>query len=104
MEKEIVICSAVRVGERIWRGHRHGHALQAMRDELSWEMTGKEMNDFYKGDHPNQAGGKMEQGFITSENRYVSREEGRKLQEAAGIKSIDKDGYRGDSLYSEDLY
>jgi hypothetical protein len=98
MEKEICICAAVKVGNRIWRGHRHGHAMQAMRDELSWEMTGKQMHDFYIGDN------KMEQGFITSENRYVGREEGRCLQDLAGIKSVDKDGYRGNTLFSEDLY
>lgn len=98
MEKEIVICSAVKLGNRIWRGHRHGHALQAMRDELGWEMTGKDLHNLYIGD------GKMEQGFITSKNRYVSREEGRILQDLSGIKSVDKDGYRYDTLFSEDLY
>lgn len=99
MEKEIVICSAVKVGKRIWRGHRHGHALQAMRDELSGGgMAEKELRSFYIGD------GKIKQGFITSENRFVSREEALKLQKAAGIKSVDKSGYRKDELFSEDLY
>jgi len=99
MEKEIIICSAIKAGKRIWRGHRHEHALQAMRDKLSGGgMTEKELRSFYIGD------GKMEQGFITSENRFVSREEALKLQKAAGIKSVDKDGYRGDILFSEDLY
>ena len=77
--------------------------MQAMRDEMGWEMTGKELHAFYIGDGKN-GGGKMEQGFITSKNRYVSREEGRKLQDEAGIKSIDKDGYRYNTLFSEDLY
>jgi hypothetical protein len=44
------------------------------------------------------------QGFITSTGRFVEREEGRKLQDAAGIPSADPGGYRGDTLYSEDLY
>ncbi len=93
MKKEIVICSAVKVGDKIWRGHRHNHALQAMRDELSQKMTDKKLCSLHE-----------EQGFITSKNRYVSRKKGRKLQEAAGIKSIDENGYRGDLLFSEDLY
>lgn len=46
-----------------------------------------------------------EQGFITSENRFVDRKEGCKLQRAAGIKSVDKNHpYLHDELYSEDLY
>lgn len=97
-EKEKIICSAIKINGHIWRGHRHGHAMQAMRDELGWEMTGKELHNFYIGED------KLEQGFITSKGKYVSREEGRKLQDEAGIKSVDKDGYRGATLFSEDLY
>ena len=41
---------------------------------------------------------------VTSRNRFVSRKEGRQLQDAAGIPSAAEGGYRGDSLYSEDLY
>lgn len=44
------------------------------------------------------------QGFITSRNRYVEREEGLKLQLAAGIASVSPDGYRPPNLYSQDLY
>lgn len=44
------------------------------------------------------------QGFITSRNRYVTREEAYILQTAAGIKSFSEGGYRGLKLYSEDLY
>ena len=66
-----------------------------MRDELSYNMSRKEML-------PKLA--KLRQGFITSENRYVGREEGRILQDKAGIKSADKGGYRGKTLFSEDLY
>ena len=42
------------------------------------------------------------QGFITSIGRYVTRHEGRELQDAACIPS--KVGYRGNLLFSEDLY
>jgi hypothetical protein len=41
---------------------------------------------------------------LTSESRFVDRQEGLKLQLAAGIVSAAKGGCRGDELYSEDLY
>lgn len=85
--KEIVICAAIKYDNGvIVRGHRHAdcyHTGLRMR-------IGKDING--------------EQGFITSTNRFVSREEGRKLQDAAGIKSVDPEGYRGTTLFSEDLY
>jgi hypothetical protein len=43
------------------------------------------------------------QGFVTSRNRFVTREEGMKLQITAGIPSVGG-GYRGNRLFSEDLY
>ena len=86
--KEFVICSAVKTTTgRIIRGHRHGDCYKAI---LS------------RGLKPSN--GVNAQGFITSKNRYVSRDEGRKLQDAAGIKSVDPEGYRGTTLFSEDLY
>ncbi|MGE3278053.1 MAG: hypothetical protein AB7O67_23320 [Vicinamibacterales bacterium] len=48
--------------------------------------------------------GEDAQGFVTSRGRYVTRSEGRQLQEAAGIGSVSPSGYRGDLLFSEDLY
>lgn len=87
--REIVICSAVRSqeGSIIMRGFRHSDCIRSLRE---------------RGISP---GLKPEdQGFITSTNRYVTREEGRKLQDAAGIPSADPEGYRGDTLFSEDLY
>lgn len=87
--KEIVICAAVKTRSgKIFRGHRHSDAIKAAHEE-GWTM--KDL-------------GFADQGFITSLNRYVSREEGRKLQNEAGIKSADPEGYRGDTLFSEDLY
>ncbi len=44
------------------------------------------------------------QGFRTSHGRFVSREEGRKIQDAAGIPSASPRGYVADTLFSEDLY
>lgn len=86
-EPETCICAAIRcIREgRIVRGHRHGDCIQ----------TAVKMLIDPHG---------CEQGFITSRNRFVGRVEGRKLQDAAGIPSYDRDGYRGDTLFSEDLY
>jgi hypothetical protein len=82
---EICICAAVKDETGyIWRGHRHGDCMLAA-------ITAK---------HSPHG----EQGFMTSKNRFVNREDGRKLQDAAGIPSADKDGYRGTTLFSEDLY
>ena len=86
--KEICICAAV-IAENgdIYRGHRHCDCISAITDR-GLKLQKEEGS----------------QGFITSTGRYVDRREGRKLQESAGILSIDPDGYRGDELYSEDLY
>ena len=86
--KEIVICAAVMADDgSIYRGHRHGDAMNACR------QTGRKL-----------ANGREQQGFITSLNRYVTREEARRLQDEAGIESVDPEGYRGKTLFSEDLY
>lgn len=88
-EKEIVICAAIqyKCGELI-RGHRHDDCIaNANKREVPLEAKGAIM------------------GFITSKNRFVDRIEGMKIQKAAGIPSAwQKDGYRGDLLFSEDLY
>jgi hypothetical protein len=94
VEKETVICAAVRFGGKVWRGNRHPNAMEAMRDELSYTMNRKEMME---------ANIDREQGFITSRNRYVDRAEGLQIQLNAGIASVEPEGYKG-QLYSEDLY
>jgi len=86
--KEICICAAVKTTNGyIVRGHRHADCIHSI----------KRM-----GLKPSKS--PKAQGFITSKNRYVTREQGRKLQDGAGIPSADKNGYMGDTLYSEDLY
>ncbi len=83
--KEIVICAAIKYKDgSIIRGHRHGDCAYDCHLPLKKDFKGHV------------------QGFITSTNRFVTREEGRKLQDAAGIKSVDR--YRADTLFSEDLY
>lgn len=84
--KEIVICAGTKTSNgTIIRGQRHCDCYHtALRIRI---------------DEPD-----AKQGFITSTGRYVSREEGRKLQDLAGIKSVSPDGYQENTLFSEDLY
>lgn len=91
---EKVICAAVMHEGKIWFGHRHYHALQAMNDELSYHMTRQEISAL-----------KVEQGFVTSVGRFVNRYVAMDIQKAAGIKPVDTGRYRVDvMLFSEDLY
>lgn len=96
--KETIICSAVKSEDgKIYRGHRHGDAMRVCSGTKIILPTGVcRQRKLWNG--------RSQQGFITSRNRYVLRKEARKLQEDAGIKSVDKDGYRHDTLFSEDLY
>lgn len=99
-EPEIVICSAIRLEDgRVFRGHRHGDCIRTAHDLVMYQ------HEKFDGPHWQCPYGDG-QGFITSKNRYVTREEGMRLQLAAGIesKSLDGKGYRGDELFSEDLY
>lgn len=86
--REIVICAAVLTPQGdLYRGHRHSDCFHTMQNEgKTSEIAGSE------------------QGFVTSLNRFVTREEGRKIQDAAGIKSMSPEGYMGNTLFSEDLY
>jgi hypothetical protein len=85
--KEICICAAVKDEDGyIWIGHRHCDCISLMTEVGKMPCT------------------TSVQGFVTSFNRFVDRFDGYKLQIAAGIMSKDKDGYRGERLFSEDLY
>jgi hypothetical protein len=87
MEHEVCICAAIKMGGLIIRGHRHDDCLRNLKARrLDAEP--------------------IVQGFITSRNRFVGREEAMRLQKAAGAKSMySPDGeLRGDILFSEDLY
>lgn len=91
MEKEIVICSAIYLIEGlIIRGHRHSDCYRNL--------------EIRSGRRISNHGKEIIEGFITSKNRFVDRKEARLIQEEAGIKSVSKDGYHGDILFSEDLY
>jgi hypothetical protein len=86
---EICICSAVKTTDGIIiRGHRHRDCIEGI-----IRRGKKPAKDFNA------------QGFITSQNRFVDREEGFRLQKLAGIKSANPEGYNSAGwLYSEDLY
>lgn len=86
---EICICAAVKTEcGKIIRGHRHFDCIRSINE--------RDLKIAYPS---NEA-----QGFITSLNRFVSRTEGRKLQDQAGLLSVAKDGFRSGTLFSEDLY
>lgn len=71
----------------VFCGHNHLMCLHQM-----VAMTGKRQSE----------AGPEEQGFITSTNRFVNREEAAKI--ALACKQIEKLNYSSKDLYSEDLY
>jgi hypothetical protein len=90
--KEICICAAIKLEDgTLIRGQRHGDAIETALRRCNLDIV-QMMSRPY------------EQGFITSSNKFVSRREGYALQIMAGIESIAEGGYRGDQLFSEDLY
>lgn len=74
----------------IVRGHRHHHAIRAMKEIPRYQNDKAPFGD--------------DQGFVTSRGRYVNRKEALVLQRMAGISSVAPSGYRGSELYSEDVY
>lgn len=91
MNKEIIICAAVlgADGVKLIRGHRHHDAIRTLHGIPGYEK------DHVPPEH---------QGFITSGGRFVGRKEALKIQREAGMPCHQPSGYRGDELYSEDLY
>ena len=86
--KEICICAAVITEDGIIiRGQRHRDCFHTI------HRKGKKISKDFKA-----------QGFITSKNRYVNREEGFVLQINAGMKSANPEGYTPGLLFTEDLY
>lgn len=83
---ETIICAAIQTVEgKIVRGHRHHDCIKTA---FGMKLTPDTLET---------------QGFITSTNRFVTREQAYYIQKAAGIESA-CGGYRGNYLYSEDLY
>jgi hypothetical protein len=92
--KEFIICSAIRIDStgKIYYGHRHNHCRDAASDELSWNMSRKEISKVEKTE-----------GFITNQNRFVDRKEGLIIA-LDNNQVLDKNEIRGNGLHSEDLY
>jgi hypothetical protein len=96
---EICICAAIRLPDgRVIRGHRHCHCIQTALDMVMWNGGVNPGTHHWSDDMGH------DQGFVTSRNRYVGREQALQLQLAAGIKSACSSGYRARELFSEDLY
>jgi hypothetical protein len=97
MWHETCIVAAIRLPDgRIIRGQRHSDCIKRAVELVEWNGG--------KKDGVWDVSMSTDQGFITSLNRYVGREEGYQLQIAAGIESVASGGYRGETLFSEDLY
>lgn len=88
---EICICAALKLTDgTVIREYRHDRCYrQAERQGFTREATINAV-----------------QGFVTSKGRFVDREEGMRIQRASGLPSHYRaDGeYRGNELFSEDLY
>lgn len=105
MEKETILCAAIWYKGApsahfqprnihkgvVVSGYRHGHCLA-----IFVSLTGKRGVEVEAGE--------MVQGFLTSKNRFVDRKEAQIIHKATVGKSFDPDGYRGEELFSEDLY
>lgn len=89
---EFCICAAIRMpGGEVIHGHRHNHCYDVVR--ARWNAD-------------REAIVKAEQGFVTSEGRFVDRAEAMAIQRLSGRPSKWGKGgvYGGDMLFSEDLY
>ena len=107
---EFCICAAIRMPDgEVVHGHRHDGCLTVVRNRM----------DALRGlldDPPGSLEKKhekmrsdiiaAEQGFVTSMGRFVDRKEAMEIQRHSGRPSkYSKDGsYRGEELFSEDLY
>jgi hypothetical protein len=99
--KEFILCAALKFGEIVVPGHRHSDCYKLLDD--------------FKVNYP---GDRSNQGFLTSENRFVDRKEGWKIakdngQIKYGLEASDHDnepilgleiGKMESELISENLY
>jgi hypothetical protein len=99
---EICICAAIRLPDgRVIRGHRHDSCIRTAYELVKWQH---DPNSGVGGPEWS-ASMAIDQGFVTSRNRYVGRREGMRLQVAAGIPSACGGKMQdGEMLFSEDLY
>jgi hypothetical protein len=86
--REVPACAAIRLANgAIFAGHRHHDCIKSIND-CNWS--------------PKAVG--VVHGFMTTRGRFVNRAEAKTLLVAAGLPSAAPEGYRGDKLFSEDLY
>lgn len=82
-QKEFILCAAIDYNGNIICGHRHGDCYEVLKN-LIGEIDA------------NKLPSRDDQGFLTSENRYVGREEAWKIakensQIVYGLKVSDRD-------------
>ena len=90
-QKEIILCAAINYKGIIICGHRHGDCYTVLRDLLSKYIT------------PDDLPEREDQGFLTSFNRYVDREEAFLIAQANDQIQFGKD-CTDKILISENLY
>ena len=88
--KELIICAAVKTEcGKIVRGHRHGDCIKAIHSRGLKVAKGSSTN----------------QGFITSQNRFVDRIEAMNIHmESGGVSAQGIRLQKNQPLFSEDLY
>lgn len=86
-----IVEAAIRIGDRVWTGHRHHNVFHTILKE-----TGKSAYDIEK-----KLGIRHEQGFITDTGEFLDRIEAAKIALESG--QIEKLNHPP-NLYSEDLY
>lgn len=89
VEKEMIICSAILMADGcIIRGHRHHNCIATISDIPRYRADNRYIESGV-------------QGFVTSKNRFVTREEAKILAVNAGQLTKSTSNER---LFSEDLY
>ena len=92
--KEFILCAAIAYGDTIICGHRHSDCYKILKELTGAYTTSKETPP-----------GREDQGFLTSLNRYVSRNEAFHI--AKDNNQIWRNLHEGvidNILISEDLY
>lgn len=85
--REIIICSAVKFGDVIVQGRRHSDCIQTAH---GMGLDTKHISS--------------DEGFITSQNRFVGRKEARKIHVDSNQVPFREIYTANEELYSEDLY
>lgn len=91
-----IICAAMYFPELdlIFYGHRDNNCLQAATDQISWNMTRKEMHKLTKI-----------QGFVASDGKFYTRDEAFLIAKKAGqIKESRALDQSRKNLFTDDIY